>query len=71
MCRVKGGEGRGGVVVVELEVYPLKHETRLDNIYTFSPYREENTTLHRYKDRLFKEIIAVYLKNCAKPINKK
>jgi hypothetical protein len=26
---------------------------RLNNIYEFSPYLKENTTLHRYKDQLF------------------
>jgi hypothetical protein len=26
-------------------------EARLNNIYEFSPYREESTTLQRYKDQ--------------------
>jgi hypothetical protein len=31
---------------------PFKAEARLNNIYEFSPYRKENTTLHHYKDQL-------------------
>jgi hypothetical protein len=27
-------------------------EARLNNIQEFSPYRKENTTLHRYRDQL-------------------
>jgi hypothetical protein len=27
-------------------------EARQNNIYEFSPYRKENTTLHHYKDQL-------------------
>jgi hypothetical protein len=29
-----------------------KAESRLNNIEVFSPYREENTTPHHYKDQL-------------------
>jgi hypothetical protein len=32
--------------------YPFEAEARLNNIYEFSPYRKENTTLHHYKDQL-------------------
>jgi hypothetical protein len=30
----------------------LVTEDRLNNIYEFSPYLKENTTLHHYKDQL-------------------
>jgi hypothetical protein len=30
----------------------FKAEARLNNIYEFSPYLKENTTLHHYKDQL-------------------
>jgi hypothetical protein len=42
-------------------------------LFEFSPYLKENTVLHHYKDWiiLFKEIIAVYSENHAKPINTK
>jgi hypothetical protein len=33
-----------------IELYET--EARLNNIYDFSPYRKENTTLHHYKDQL-------------------
>jgi hypothetical protein len=48
------------------------HETRLNNIQTFSPYRKENTARLHDNDRVanaFKEIIAVYYENHMKPIN--
>jgi hypothetical protein len=32
----------------------FKAETHLNYIKKFSPYREENTTLHRYKDQVVK-----------------
>jgi N-acetylmuramoyl-L-alanine amidase CwlA len=30
--------------------YPSKTKARLNNIYEFSPYVKENTTLRRYKE---------------------
>jgi hypothetical protein len=32
--------------------FGLKPESRLNNIYEFSPYRKETTTLHHYKVKL-------------------
>jgi hypothetical protein len=32
--------------------YPFESEARLNNIYEFSLYLKENTTLHHYKDQL-------------------
>jgi hypothetical protein len=29
----------------------LKHKARLNSIYEFGPYREENAALHRYEDQ--------------------
>jgi hypothetical protein len=31
-------------------------EARLNNIWEFSSYRKENTTLHRYKDQLLNAV---------------
>jgi hypothetical protein len=46
-----------------VRVYLFLDVGHLSNIYEFSPYLKENTTLHHYKDQrltLFKEITAVY-----------
>jgi hypothetical protein len=32
--------------------YPFETEALLNNIYEFSPYLKENTTLHHYNDQL-------------------
>jgi hypothetical protein len=31
--------------------WPFEAEAYLNNIYEFSPYLQENTTLHHYKDQ--------------------
>jgi hypothetical protein len=38
--------------VVLSSVKSFEAEARLNNIYEFSPYLKENTTLHHYKDQL-------------------
>jgi hypothetical protein len=45
----------------EASVIPSKHWARVGNIWKFSPYLKENTTLHHYKDDL---INAVQRSNC-------
>jgi hypothetical protein len=35
---------------------PLKPEAHPNNIWEFSPYRKENTTLHHYKDQLINAV---------------
>jgi hypothetical protein len=35
----------------EGKIFEAEAETRLNNIQEFSPYRKENTTLHRYRDQ--------------------
>lgn len=50
----------------------MKPTGRQNNIYEFSPYRKDNTTLHHYKAQLFNamyEITTVYNGNRTNGIN--
>jgi hypothetical protein len=55
--------------LIKVFITSTEAETRLNNIYALSPYRRENTALHRYKNQFVNAVQEIIAVNHVRPIH--